>query len=316
MNIELETVHVHVSVAVLINDSDQVLFGQRPPPKSWEGWWEFPGGKVEKNENFSDALCREVYEELGVQITKYNKWITRKYSYDNLEVTLHFFKVFEWVGKIMPQENQKLVWTSLKNLKVSPILPANLFIQSAFYLPDYYAITNLSETKKNVFLSQLQQKVDNGLKMIQIREKDINLEELKIFAKEVIDICKKRSVKVIINSNINLALELGADGIHLTSNDLKIIKELPKGLIIGASCHNLQEVKMAEKMNVNFAVLSPVKKTLSHIEIKPMGWKKFKEITNKSKIPIYALGGLGLKDYETALQNGGIGIASLRLIWE
>ena len=52
MNIELETVHVHVSVAVLINDSDQVLFGQRPPPKSWEGWWEFPGGKVEKNENF------------------------------------------------------------------------------------------------------------------------------------------------------------------------------------------------------------------------------------------------------------------------
>ena len=50
LNIEPEAVHVNVSVAVLINDNHQVLLGQRPPQKSWEGWWEFPGGKIEKGE--------------------------------------------------------------------------------------------------------------------------------------------------------------------------------------------------------------------------------------------------------------------------
>jgi len=309
-------VHIHVSVAVMINSDNQVLLGQRPYPKSWEGWWEFPGGKVEKNETFIAALYREAYEELGIKINQYKKWIIRQYSYDNLDVTLHFFKVFKWEGKITSQENQKLVWNSLKDLKVSPILPANLFIQRAFDLPDHYAITNLSETKKNIFFSQLQNKIDNGLKMIQIREKEICFDELKIFAKEVIDICKTRSVKVIINSNINLALELKADGVHLTSKQLKILKKLPKELIIGASCHNSQEVQMAEKLDVNFVVLSAIKKTLSHPDIEPMGWKKFKEITNKSNMPIYALGGLGPKDYETSIENGGIGIASQRLIWK
>ena len=308
--------HVHVSVAVLINSDNQVLLAQRPYPKSWEGWWEFPGGKVEKDETVFAALYREAYEELGIKVIQYKKWIIRKYSYDDFDITLHFFKVFKWEGKIIPQEKQKLVWNSLKDLKVSPILPANLFIQRAFDLPDYYAITNLSETKKNIFLSQLRNKIDNGLKMIQIREKELFFEELKIFAKEVIDICKPRGVKVIINSNINLALELKVDGVHLTSKELRILKNTPKELMIGASCHNSQEVHMAEKLNVNFVVLSPVKQTLSHPDIKPMGWKKFQEITNNSNIPIYALGGMGLKDYETSIENGGIGIASQRLIWK
>ncbi len=69
-------------------------------------------------------------------------------------------------------------------------------------------------------------------------------------------------------------------------------------------------------MNINFAVLSTVKKTLSHPNTKPMGWNKFQQIVNKSNIPIYALGGLGIKDYNDALKNGAIGISSQRLIWK
>ena len=63
--------HVNVSVAVLINDDHQVLLAQRPAPKPWEGWWEFPGGKIEKDETSEDALYREIYEEIGVKITKF-----------------------------------------------------------------------------------------------------------------------------------------------------------------------------------------------------------------------------------------------------
>ena len=90
--------HVNVSVAVLINADHQVLLGQRPPPKSWNGWWEFPGGKIEKGETSVDALYREIYEEIGVKISQFKKWVTRKYSYGGNDITLHFFKVQKWEG--------------------------------------------------------------------------------------------------------------------------------------------------------------------------------------------------------------------------
>ena len=316
LNIEPKAVHVHVSVAVLINADHQVLLGQRPAPKAWEGWWEFPGGKIEKGETSVDALYREIYEEIGVKIIQFKKWVTRKYSYGGNDITLHFFKVHKWEGEVTSKENQKLVWTYLQNPNVSPILPANLFVQKAFDLPKYYAITNLSETSKIIFFNQLKNKISNGLKMIQVREKNISFDEFKIFSKEVIKICKPKGVKVIINSDVNLAYEIKADGVHLTSKDLVSMKTKPKNLIVSASCHNPEEIDIAEKLNINFIVLSIVKHTLSHPDVKPMGWAKFKKIANKVNTPIYALGGLGVKDNQVALENGAIGIASQRLIWK
>ena len=307
---------INVAVAVLINTDQQVLFAQRPPPKPWEGWWEFPGGKIEKYETSVDALYREIYEEIGVKITQFTKWVTRKYSYGGNDVTLHFFKVHKWEGEVTSKEKQKLVWAYLKEPNVCPILPANLFIQKAFNLPKYYAITNLAETSKKVFFTQLHKKISDGLEIIQVREKNISFDELKIFSKEVIEICKPKNVKVIINSDVNLAYEIKADGVHLTSKDLLSIKVIPKNIIVSASCHTQEELAIAEKLNLNFLVLSAVKKTLSHSDIKPIGWNKFRNIVNKVNTPTYALGGLGARDYQVALENGAIGIASQRAIWK
>ena len=308
--------HVNVSVAVLINDEHQVLLAERPFPKAWEGWWEFPGGKMEKNETSVDALYREIYEEIGVKITKFNKWVTRSHTSGDDNFTLHFFKVYEWEGEITSKENQKLVWTYLKKPNVYPILPANVFVQKAFDLPKYYAITNLSETSKKVFFNQLQKKISDGLKMIQVREKNISINELEVFSKEVIKICRPSNVKVIINSDMNLAYRIKADGIHLTSKNLLDSKKLPRNLIVSASCHTQKDIDIAEKLNINFVVLSAVNRTLSHPDISPIGWNKFQKIANKTNIPIYALGGLGINDYQVALENGAIGISSQRSIWK
>ena len=307
---------VNVSIAVLIDADNKVLFGQRPTIKSWGGWWEFPGGKIEKSETSIEALYREIYEEIGVNITQFSRWVTRNYSYKGNDFTLHFFKVSKWEGKVTSKENQRLVWTSLQKPEISPILPANQFVQKAFDLPKSYAITNLSETTKEVFFNQLKDKISDGLRMIQVREKNISHNELKIFSKEVIKICKPNNVKVIINSNEKLAHEIKADGVHLTSKDLLNARVKPKNLIVAASCHTQEEIDIAEKIDVDFLVLSAVKKTLSHPNISPIGWKKFKKMANKSSTPIYALGGLGDFDYQSAIENGGIGIASQRLIWK
>ena len=114
--------HIHVSVAVMINSDNQVLLGQRPYPKSWEGWWEFPGGKIEKGETPLEALKRELKEEIGISVINAEKWIVRKYAYEDYEVILHFYKVTQWSGNIEAKEEQKISWVLPDNNVVSPIL--------------------------------------------------------------------------------------------------------------------------------------------------------------------------------------------------
>ena len=75
------------------------------------------------------------------------------------------------------------------------------------------------------------------------------------------------------------------------------------------------DVKIAQYKGIDFVVLSPVNKTISHPRIVPMGWDKFLKISNKFDIPIYALGGMKRNDINIALNSGAIGIASQRDIW-
>jgi 8-oxo-dGTP diphosphatase len=308
-------VHINVAVGILIDANKKILLAQRPKSRSWSGWWEFPGGKLEKNESPIDALIRELKEEVGIDVVNFQKWVTRNYSYEEHNVTLYFFKVTEWKGKPSPKENQRLLWINPCEVKKATILPPNVFILNALSLPTQYGITNISETPKEIFLTQLLNKLEQGLKIIQIREKSLPLEELKIITLDIIKICKPFSAKVILNSSIELANDLKADGVHLDSIALKKLTKKPKNIIVSASCHSEEDVKIAQEKDIDFVVLSPVNKTISHPKIVPLGWDKFLCITNRFDIPIYALGGMKKSDLVNALESGAVGIASQRDIW-
>jgi len=308
-------VHINVAVGVLIDSNKKIFLAQRPKSRSWSGWWEFPGGKLEKNELPEEALIRELKEEVDIDVVNYKKWVTRNYAYEEHNVTLYFFKVTQWNGELNPRENQKLLWISPREVNKTTILPPNIFILNALSLPTHYGITNISETPKEIFLTQLLKQLEQGLRMIQIREKNLPLEELKEITLEIIRICKPFSAKVILNSSIELANDLNANGVHLNSIELKKFTKKPKNMIVGASCHSEGDVKIAQYKGIDFVVLSPVNKTISHPRIVPMGWDKFLKISNKFDIPIYALGGMKKNDINHALDSGAIGVASQRDIW-
>jgi len=308
-------VQIHVSVGILIDSHNKILLAQRPNSRSWAGWWEFPGGKIEGNETPHDALKRELKEEIGIEVINCESWTIRNYSYTEHQVTLYFFKITKWTGDPVSNENQRLVWLYPYQVDRKTILPPNIFILNALTMPSYYAITNISETPKRIFYSQLENQLKQGLKMVQIREKYLSFLELKKVSEEIMAICKPFSAKVIINSNINLVEDLNASGVHLTSLQLKVLDKKPSNMFVGASCHSEVDIMIAEEKGIDFVVLSPVNKTLSHLDIKPMGWKNFSKIANKTNIPIYALGGMKRVDLSRAYQYGAIGISSQRDAW-
>lgn len=306
---------VRVAAAVIQRHDGSILMAQRPAGRGWSGWWEFPGGKIEINEAAHDALQRELKEEINISAKDAIPWVERSYSYPDKKVYIYFFKVSEWIGEIKSCENQLLEWQDPSNVSVSPVLPINIFVLKSIALPSIYAITNVEEIGEALFFKRLKNKLEKGLKMILVREKNLPYNNLKKITKSIIEETSQYKAKVIIHEHEKLADETGADGLHCSSKTLKILKNRPKFSICGASCHDLEELNIAQELNMSFAVLSPIKKTKSHPFTELLGWKIFNECVNKLDIPVYALGGLNLNDLTTSWKNGGHGISMQRAIW-
>lgn len=121
---------VEVAVGILLKNSSDVLMGKRPEGKPYAGYWEFPGGKLEPNESVALALCRELKEELGIEISldpsHYQELMIIEHDYPHAYVRLHVCLVQQWQGEPVGLEKQELSWQSLwhPQLTVDPVLPA------------------------------------------------------------------------------------------------------------------------------------------------------------------------------------------------
>ncbi|MBC7858223.1 MAG: NUDIX domain-containing protein [Burkholderiaceae bacterium] len=117
---------IDVAVGVLIRPNGDVLLGQRPAGKPYDGYWEFPGGKVEPGEAILDALKREFVEELGVEIVSAEPWCGVEYVYPHAHVRLHFYISREWQGEPQSLEGQAFAWQGRGRFEVEPLLPATI----------------------------------------------------------------------------------------------------------------------------------------------------------------------------------------------
>ncbi len=136
-----ETKPIHVAVGVVHNQHGQILFAQRPIGKPYAGWWEFPGGKLEKDETITLALSRELREELGIQILDCTLWLHQDYEYSHAQVKLHTCNVFSFTGEVTALENQAFQW-GYANKPPQPFLPAALPVLKALQLPSILYKTN------------------------------------------------------------------------------------------------------------------------------------------------------------------------------
>lgn len=122
---------VDVAVGVLIRPDGDFLLTSRPPGKVYEGYWEFPGGKLERGESVEAALRRELQEEIGVTIGAVHPWKVEMVDYPHALVRLNFCKVFEWAGELQMHEGQSFAWQSLP-VSVEPVLPGTVPVLAWF----------------------------------------------------------------------------------------------------------------------------------------------------------------------------------------
>lgn len=306
---------IEVAAAVLVRADGTVLLAQRPAGKAYAGYWEFPGGKIELGESPRQALCRELHEELGIEVTTAYPWLLRVFTYPHATVRLHFFRVFAWQGEPHGRESQQLSWQHLSDISVEPILPANAPIFRALSLPNIYAITNAAALGRDEFMLRLEQALQNGLRLLQVREKKLLGNTLVEFSEQVVKLAHRYEAKVLVNGDEKLAERVGADGVHYNAAQLMSCLTRPASCLCAASCHNTAELRRAGELDFDFALLSPVLPTQSHPDAPHLGWGKFAELAVDARLPVYALGGLTAFNLNTAQEHGAHGISLLSQAW-
>jgi thiamine-phosphate pyrophosphorylase len=148
-----------------------------------------------------------------------------------------------------------------------------------------------------------------------IREYDLNFTKRLNFALKIRDIAKKNSLKILVGKDAKLAAKIKADGLHLS--DLEGFRRfnhyLNKNLLVSYSCHSEKSIRKAQKYGCNLIFYSPIFPTKSHPNQKAIGVLALRKLTLKTKIPIYALGGVSIQNIKILRNSrvagfGGISI--------
>jgi len=297
-------------------DGQEFLLAQRPEGKVYAGYWEFPGGKVEPGETVRAALIRELQEELGITVTACSPWLTRVFTYPHATVRLNFWRATAWDGEIgitAPLEHSAVDWQRIgQPATVSPILPANDPILKALSLPTTMAITNAEIEGVERQLERLEEALNGGLRLIQVRDKGWPAAQRLWFAEAVTKLAHSHNALVVINDDADIARRVGADGLHLSAASLAVLSERPDFTWVGASCHTAQEITRAGELGLDYALLGPVLPTPTHPESTGLGWTEFARRRDGNTLPVFALGGMQKEMLGEAQSHGAHGIALMR----
>jgi 8-oxo-dGTP diphosphatase len=150
---------------------------------------------------------------------------------------------------------------------------------------------------------------------VQVRDKTWGVARRHAFAVQIVTLAARYGAKVLWNGTADEARKLGCAGVHWTSRALASATARPRDLIVAVSCHTHDDVMRASRLDVDLAVLGPVRATPTHPDAIPLGWEAFTHAARGTRVPIHALGGLTAADLDIAIAHGAHGIAMRRHAW-
>ena len=187
-------------------------------------------------------------------------------------------------------------------------------------LPRLYLLTDRHNTCRRPISSVISQALDAGVRMVQIREKDLDTRPLIDLVQNLMPLIKRHQGKVLLNDRVDLAMVLDADGVHLRSDSLPLSRArrmLGTKKLIGVSTHSVEEVRYAEGEGADFVVLGPIFETFSkHIYGPPLGLHTLETACRASRLPIFAIGGINPQNVPSVLSFGAYGISVISSIFQ
>ena len=308
--------YVEVVAGVIRDARGRILLARRTEGRDLAGLWEFPGGKHEPEESAEAALKRELREELGIEIEPGSPLIRVPQAYPHKRLRLDVHHVQAWHGVVRGLEGQALAWVPPHKLVDYQMPPADLPVVAALLQPDRYLVTPGPGDDDAAWLAALVRALEQGVQRVQLRAPECAPARWARLAEQAVVHCREARAEVLINGDIALAQRLGT-GLHLRAAQLSELETRPVShdVCLAASCHDARELRAAQALGCDFAVVGTIRATPTHPGASPLGWDGFAALRERVSLPIYAIGGLGVADIAEARRHGAQGIAAIRGLW-
>jgi thiamine-phosphate pyrophosphorylase len=178
----------------------------------------------------------------------------------------------------------------------------------------YYITDGSQLASREALVASVARQLVAGVEMIQLRERDLATSQLELLAEEVLRLPNPRGSKILINDRSDVALSVGANGVHLRGNAIapwRIRNITAPDFLIGVSCHSVEEVRRAADEGASFAVLAPIYATPG--KGPALGLGPLEEAARAVRIPVLALGGVTEERFQECMNAGASGIAGISL---
>ena len=181
-----------------------------------------------------------------------------------------------------------------------------------------YAVTDRSWLNGDTLYHQVEQTLEGGATFIQLREKELDEEHFLEEAREIKELCQKYHVPFVINDNVDIALAMDADGVHVGQSDMEagdVRAKLGPDKIIGVSAQTVEQALLAQKRGADYLGVGAVFHTGSKADAKDVSHETLKEICEAVDIPVIAIGGISKNNVMELAGSGICGIAVISAIF-
>ena len=177
-----------------------------------------------------------------------------------------------------------------------------------------YAITDRRWSTRQTFLAHVEKSLIGGVTCLQLREKNLDHDSFLDEAIKIRPLCKKYNVPFIINDDVDIAIEVNADGVHVGQDDMSlhdVREKLGKDKIVGVSVQTVGQAISAENGGADYLGVGAIFETSMKRDTKPVDINVLKEICQSTRLPVVAIGGI---NHKTAPLLHGSGIRGIAVI--
>lgn len=181
-----------------------------------------------------------------------------------------------------------------------------------------YAVTDRTWLGEKTLAEQVEQAIQGGVTMVQLREKNLGFEEFVQEAREIKKITDHYQIPFVINDDVEVAVASGADGIHVGQSDMEagnVRARLGEGKIIGVSAQTVEQALLAERSGADYLGVGAVFSTSTKLDAQEVSYDTLKAICDAVKIPVVAIGGITAENLKELKGSGADGVAVVSAIF-